>query len=357
MMPALRKIAVIIPARNEELLLAKTLQRLREILPAKDIYVVSDDSEDETVNIGKRYTNNVLNLSLNMGKADALNLGMEHFKLPDRYRYIMPLDADTLIDKNFIREALKSLKRHPAKKKACAVGRVTSKGETVYGYFRSWEYEVVHAIYKSTTSRMQAMVVCPGCATIYSSRIFRITQMPSETMAEDMDLTFTIHRRHLGVMVYAPDAVVVTIDPYSLSDYMKQLHRWYVGFWQSVLKHNIPWGGQLIDVEVTLLAIEGLFNGLFVMLMLSLLPVIIYLNRMWVVIPILLDLMLFMLPSMIYTMIRRRQWKMLFYLPHFYLLRSISGLLFVRSFVHVVLRLDELISWFSPRRLLVRRKY
>jgi cellulose synthase/poly-beta-1,6-N-acetylglucosamine synthase-like glycosyltransferase len=203
---------------------------------------------------------------------------------------------------------------------------------------------------------MGAMVVCPGCATIFASSLFKQITIPEGTLAEDMDLTFLIHRKKLGDIVYAPEAEVISEDPHSLADFVKQVRRWYTGFWQVILKYDIPWGGQMLDLEVGLIAIEGLFNGLFVVVLLTATWWLWWTNPIYVIIPLLIDLVLFMLPTMVWTMIRRERWRLPQYLLRTYLLRTISALVFVWGFLTVVFRFDQVMTWFSPKRKLLRER-
>jgi len=144
------------------------------------------------------------------------------------------------------------------------VGQVTSEGVGAFGMYRMWEYTVVHSIYKPASALMQAMIVCPGCATIYAAKVLEQYRFSGDTKAEDMDYTFLLHRKNAGVMVYEDGAEVLTTDPLVMGDYVNQLHRWYTGFWQAVVKHNIPWGGQMLDIEASLFALEGLFSRIVI---------------------------------------------------------------------------------------------
>jgi len=79
-----------------------------------------------------------------------------------------------------------------------------------------------------------------------------------------MDLTVQIHRRRLGRIRYARDAVAFTQDPRRIREYLGQLTRWYSGTWQVMRLHRLPLGGQRIDAEFALLVGEGLVYSLLV---------------------------------------------------------------------------------------------
>lgn len=51
-----RKIAILIPAHNEAMVLSKTLETMLKVVTKKDLYIVNDGSSDKTAQLAKRYT-------------------------------------------------------------------------------------------------------------------------------------------------------------------------------------------------------------------------------------------------------------------------------------------------------------
>jgi cellulose synthase/poly-beta-1,6-N-acetylglucosamine synthase-like glycosyltransferase len=56
---------------------------------------------------------------------------------------------------------------------------------------------------------------------------------------EDFNMTFEVQHKGLGRVAYTPRARCSSEDPFNLSDYRKQVQRWYLGFWQTVRRHGI----------------------------------------------------------------------------------------------------------------------
>jgi hypothetical protein len=135
-----------------------------------------------------------------------------------------------------------------------------------------------------------------------------------------------------------------------LKDLLKQIDRWYTGFWQCVIKNNIPWGGQSLDFEVALLATEGLFNGLLVLSLVFLVPFALVRHPEVLIIPLLVDLLLFLLPTMFITAKRHQSWHIFMFTPLFYLARILSCLVFLKSFFKALLGIDLNMNWFKPNR-------
>ncbi len=345
-----RKIAILVPAHNEEEVLEETLLSLSKLVSPKDLYVVDDGSTDSTREIAGRYTENVFSIYPNAGKATAMNTAIKKYNLSERYEYLMPMDADTLATEEFLKTTLSVLENDKKKELACIIGGIKGKKYNWLTSYRIWEYEISQTIHKSAQFLEDAIIVCPGCSTIYRAEIFKKIEIPTGTLTEDMDFTFLLHREKLGRIYFVNNAFVLTQDPRTLKDLSKQLKRWYTGFWQCLWKHNIPWGGQSLDLEVALLATEGIFNSLVVVLLLLLSPFVIINSPKTLIIPILADLLFFMIPTLVLTGKRHKFWKIFKYLPHFYLLRIFSSFIFLESFLNVTFGKDFKMKWCKASR-------
>ncbi|MFA6250134.1 MAG: glycosyltransferase family 2 protein [Candidatus Shapirobacteria bacterium] len=342
------QVAILIPAYNEELVIESTLSSAVALVGKNHVYVVNDGSTDSTASCAKSYTPNILSIP-NGGKANALNSGIRHFQLTDYYKYIFLMDADTRIDPHFLQHALPHLKSKAGKKLNGVVGKVCSLGVNWIGKFRIWEYEIAHSVHKRAQSNTNTILVLPGCATLYRSRVFKKFFVPLGTLTEDMDFTFELNRQNQGNFVYEERSLVITQDPRDLRSFLKQIKRWYIGFWQCVHKHHIPWGGQNIDLEVALLATEGLFNGFISLALLFTVPMVLFVNPLILVVPFLFDLFLFFLPTLIWTAATNRNLKLFFYLPHFYFLRLLLSLVFIYTFFVSLLKRPKSNSWTTER--------
>lgn len=102
------EVAVVIPAFNEERVLESSLKALTAIIPKEHIYVVSDGSTDRTAELATHYTENVLDLDQNYGKAKALEALIAHFDLTQRYTYLLFSDADSRLAPDFLEEIKKN---------------------------------------------------------------------------------------------------------------------------------------------------------------------------------------------------------------------------------------------------------
>ena len=344
-----RKAAVIVPASNEETVIENTIRSLLLVFRPEDIYVVSDGSSDRTVEIARKIIPNVLALPKNHGKASAMNYLIEEKQLPEKYQYIMTIDADTEINRHYLQEALKVFKGDKSHKIACVAGKVQGKKYNWLTYYRLWEYEVFQQVHKSAQSVINAITVCPGCGTIYRSSVFNKLKIPSETITEDMDLTIQIHRQKLGKIAFCPKAIVYTQDPKNLHDYLKQIERWYTGFWQCLAKNEIPWGGQRIDAELALLALEGLFSSLVYFTLIVFAPFAFFKAPLFFIFPFIIDLFV-LIPTLSVTAKRCHANKIFLYLPHFYFLRFLANVIYLKSYLKVTFGFDHKMKWLKINR-------
>ena len=57
---------------------------------------------------------------------------------------------------------------------------------------------------------------------------------------EDFNMTFEIHAKKLGRIEFHPSAAVAyTQDPDNFGEYVRQVRRWILGFWQTVRRHRL----------------------------------------------------------------------------------------------------------------------
>jgi cellulose synthase/poly-beta-1,6-N-acetylglucosamine synthase-like glycosyltransferase len=352
----LNKTAILIPAHNEKQVIVTTIKSALGLVPASDVFVVDDCSTDTTSLVARKYTKNVLTLTKNLGKANSLNTAIKHFKLDTKYSYILPMDADTRIDSDFLAQTLPHFTGKKNRRVIAVSGKVVGGATNWVTCFRMWEYEIGQLIHKNAQSNLGAISVCPGCATIYKASLFSKVTIPDGTLTEDMGFTFLIYRKRLGEIRYCSKAKVYTQDPKTLKDLLRQLDRWYTGFWQCLIRYNFPWEGQMVDFEVALAATEALLSGTLAVVALLIAPYLLLTNPKLVFIPIMLDLLLFVLPTVLYTAIKARSWKLLYVFPTFYLLRILSNLVFLKSFFKTVIGIDFHVGWNKVKRYQVKEE-
>jgi cellulose synthase/poly-beta-1,6-N-acetylglucosamine synthase-like glycosyltransferase len=240
-------VAVLVAAHNEALVIKETILAASALVPRRNIHVISDMSTDDTAAIARAAGVKVLELEPNRGKAGALAAGIAHFDLCKRFKVVMLLDADTRPTLDYLETGL-PLFSDPTV--VAVAGRaksmMTPPPPTAIGRFlvayRERLYIAVQLLLKYGQAARGANVVSivPGFASMYrTSALAEIEVFAPGLVIEDFNMTFEIHAKKLGRIAFHPSAAVAyTQDPDNLKDYVKQVRRWILGFWQTVRRHR-----------------------------------------------------------------------------------------------------------------------
>lgn len=245
------QVAVLIAAHNEELVIAETIASALTLVPAKNIHVISDGSTDGTAGVAEAAGVQCLELFPNRGKAGALAAGIEHYDLSSEYEIVLLLDADTRLTPDYLKTGL-PLFRDPGV--VAVAGRAKSLPEhkrrgltarTLLGY-RARLYTAVQVLLKYGQASRPANVVniVPGFASMYRSRVLPAIDIDAPgLLIEDFNMTFEVHAKKLGRIEFHPSAAVAyTQDPDNFREYVRQVRRWSLGFWQTVRRHRLHRG-------------------------------------------------------------------------------------------------------------------
>lgn len=268
-------IGAIIPAHNEELTIARTLNALLKILPKENIYVASDYSTDRTVDIVKSYGVKYLDINPNLGKAKAIVHTIKTFNLFERYKLIMINDADSEVHPDYFKYALPKL--NDPEVAAVATHAITRDGnyDLIGRYLvayrkRLWRILQLGMRFGQTWKYTNVSFIIPGSLSIYRTEVIKQLEIDAPGLIiEDFNMTFEVHKKKLGKIAYSPKIIGIHQDPYTIPDYVKQVQRWNVGFFQTVKRHGF-WPS-LFWLATTSYYVELLFFAFFI----GLLPLII----------------------------------------------------------------------------------
>ena len=338
-------LAVLIPARNEERVIARCVASVIDAgIAPEHVFVIDDESTDGTVDVLRCFSGiNVLRNPQRKGKAAGLSHAIDHYALCERYAFIALLDADSYVDARYFAAVSSAFADDPKAVLVC--GSPRGLAHNYLTAFRTLDYYSALLLYKKAQDNIGVITVAPGCASTYRTSIVRALDWHGGTLVEDMDLTVQIHRKRLGRVRYAGDAIVYTQDPRRLREYVGQLTRWYSGTWQVMRQHRLPLGRQAVDVEFSILVGEGLFYSLLVLA----LPVLAWLWPQATLRWVLLEQGVFAI-SAIACAIHLRRPDVLVWFPTFAALRFIGCGIWLRTFWCEVVRRRTLRTWFSVGR-------
>jgi biofilm PGA synthesis N-glycosyltransferase PgaC len=322
------QLTVIVPAYNEAASVVDTVESLvnQTPRPPAQIVVVDDCSTDGTGEVAVALGVDVLRPDSNTGsKAGAQTFALRHITSP----YVMAIDADTVLAPDAI-ERLSGAFDDPGV--AAASGLVLPRHvSTVWERGRYVEYLYSFTFPKQVQDAYGKPLIASGCFAAYRTSVLRrVGGWSSRTMAEDMDLTWTLYERDWKVR-FIPEALCYPIEPHNWKFLGKQLRRWSHGFVQNVSLH---WRGILglryFRSTVAIAAFDAMFAPVVTLLVLPLLAVLI---TAWYALGYVVDLPLVAIPVLLAARRRRQTRLALSSLPCYFVLRLANCWFMLRAVV------------------------
>jgi cellulose synthase/poly-beta-1,6-N-acetylglucosamine synthase-like glycosyltransferase/peptidoglycan/xylan/chitin deacetylase (PgdA/CDA1 family) len=230
-------VSVLIPAYNEEKVIAKTVERILESdYRQLEIVVVDDGSQDNTSAVLRARFDNDPRVSLvrvtNGGKAKALNVGLAHAKGD----IVVALDADT----QFATDTISRLVRWFTDPNVGAVAGNAKVGNrtNMITRWQALEYIVAQNLERRALAALGTLTVVPGAVGAWRrSALAQQGGFRSDTLAEDQDLTISLQKAGYRVR-FDSSAVAYTEAPSTFRGLAKQRFRWAYGTLQCLWKYR-----------------------------------------------------------------------------------------------------------------------
>jgi len=240
------RVAVIVPAWNEGIVLGASIDRLLQLDYPADrlrIYVVDDASTDDTPEVVEAkaiaYPGRVFHLRRDKGgegKAHTLNHGIARVLSEPWAEAILIMDADVI----FAFDSLRKMTRHLADPKVGAVTAYIAEGSRDRNFvtrFVAIEYVMAQLASRRAQNVLGAIACLAGGAQLHSRENLEGIggRIPTGTLAEDTMATFESQLRGKR-MVFEPHALVLAEEPRTIDALWRQRLRWARGNVQ-VTKH------------------------------------------------------------------------------------------------------------------------
>jgi biofilm PGA synthesis N-glycosyltransferase PgaC len=319
-------LTVLIPAYNEAKDLADTIRSLREqTLQPQEIIVIDDCSTDGTGEVARSLGVSVVRPLTNTGsKAGAQNHALPRVTTA----WVMAIDADTTLASDAIAKLSTSFSVASV---AAACGTVLPRHvETIWERGRYVEYLFAFTFYKQIQDYYQKPLISSGCFSIYRTDILQqCGGWPTRTLAEDMDLTWTLYEHGHDVR-FVPEAFCYPIEPHNFTYVRKQLKRWSHGFVQNLKVHwrdmlHVPYLRSLVAVAVWDAAIASVVY-LFIV------PSLALVFRMpWLLLGYVIDAPAILVPVLVGARSRGEILRALVSFPAFFVLRTVNAMFFLRA--------------------------
>ncbi|MEU8219744.1 bifunctional polysaccharide deacetylase/glycosyltransferase family 2 protein [Micromonospora taraxaci] len=228
-------VSVIVPAYNEAANIASTVRSLMaSAYPALEVIVVDDGSDDGTADIVERMRLRGVRVirQPNAGKPAALNTGIR----AARANLLVLVDGDTVFQPDTVHRLVQGF-ADPSVGAISGNTKVANR-RRLLGRWQHLEYVIGFNLDRRMYDVLECMPTIPGAIGAFRREVLlRVGGVPSDTLAEDTDLTMKVLRAGWRV-VYEESAIAWTEAPSSLRQLWRQRYRWCYGTMQAMWKHR-----------------------------------------------------------------------------------------------------------------------
>ena len=234
------RVAVLIPAYNEEKVIVRTIRSvLNSDYSNLHVIVIDDGSADRTAEVAAAAYSQEIKMGRvqvltkeNGGKAAALNYALERLS----EEIYVGIDADTVIAP----DAISKLIPHFEDPRIGAIAGNAKVGNRVnlWTRWQALEYITSQNFERRAMDLFHIVTVVPGAIGAWrTSAVKTAGGYPLNTVAEDADLTMNILEQGMRVN-YEDSALAFTEAPVDARGLMRQRFRWSFGILQAVFKHR-----------------------------------------------------------------------------------------------------------------------
>lgn len=209
-------IVVIVPARNEEAIIAKKLENLKETSyepSAMTVVLVNDQSSDRTVEIARKYPIHIIESQ--GGKVAAINAALATFPT----QVAVMTDADTMIDPQAIPNAVSALTEGVG-----AVGGFIELEPQSLGPFQRGKdyYHRAEWNIRYRESLIDSAVSLDGKLIVFRADV--LSSLPEDTACDDLSLTLRMKKKGYRCIIDR-EAIVHEIPPANITNEVNQIRR------------------------------------------------------------------------------------------------------------------------------------
>ena len=229
------RISIIVPAYNEEKVVARTIETLIEAeYPDKEIIVVDDGSKDNTYEIASEFTHRGVKVVKrpNGGKFAALNTGIA----VSSGEIIITVDADSMIARAALSEIVRGFENPEV---AGVAGNLKVFNRTnLLTKLQALEYIVQIQIVRRAFENFGSLTVASGAFSAFrKTALQEAGNYDPDYLLEDFDITIKLLKSH-QILHGSNEAVCYTEAPETLRDIYRQRLSWFRGDFQNFWKHR-----------------------------------------------------------------------------------------------------------------------
>jgi len=237
-------VTVLVAARDEEVSIVKTLERVAGLRYGGRLEAVLADngSTDATAalaeGVAAQYGIEYRRVAEPVaGKHHALNAALETVTTP----LVVTLDADTLPHPEALTYLVARVTSRPQDQHVCACAGalvVENSHSNLLSRMQSWDFRLgINGVKRMQAAYNSALVAQGAFSAYWTEDVLAVGGWP-DAIGEDIVLTWTLMESR-GLVQYEPCALSYTAVPEDLLHFMRQRSRWARGMFES-LKKNPP---------------------------------------------------------------------------------------------------------------------
>lgn len=242
-------VSMIIPARNEEKVIARTVRSLMKAdyhidgVPQFEVIVMDDNSSDNTLSEARSLLNEFPNLKVvhrgpdvaGKGKSDVLNQGVREA----RGELIGVFDADTDISPDFLKKSIPML-ADPTVGGVQGRVRLYNREKNYLTRLQEDEFAIISHLYQLGKEHVGGLTALGGNGQFVKREALKsVNGWNYLSPTEDLDLTFRFLFKEWHIR-YAPDSVLWQEGVETPWAFVRQRVRWAEGFLKCIFDYTLP---------------------------------------------------------------------------------------------------------------------
>ncbi len=273
-------LTILVAAYNEEATIEQTIESIASQAYAGplEVIVVNDGSRDRTAELVRallpKYSwLHLLDLSRNVGKANALNVALQQVS----HTLTATVDADSWLFRDALASIVERYFHDPNTTRAVAGAvMVRNSRESWMTRAQEWDYFQGIAAIKRVQSLYQGTMVAQGAFSLYDTTTLKKVGGWPDCVGEDIVLSWSILKAGYRIG-HCEDALLFTNAPASLMQFARQRKRWARGMIEAFKQHptilvkpalstTFVWWNllfPLLDLTFTLVFVPGVVLALF----------------------------------------------------------------------------------------------
>ena len=235
------RIAVLVPAHNEELVLQSTIVNIQsQLCPGDRLVVVADNCTDQTGDIAAAEGAEVIYRTdvTRRGKGFALDFGLRHLEA-DPPEIVIIVDADCLLSSSAVGQLASISAELERPVQANYEMRLPAVAASRSQRIAAFAWRIRNYIRPLGLQKLGLPCQLMGTGMAFSWDLISKTDLKSSEIVEDLALGLTLARANKAP-VFAPDTVVYSTFPTSTEGQQSQRERWEVGHLNAIVRYGLP---------------------------------------------------------------------------------------------------------------------